>query len=276
LDGRAFVLQMMGFGCNVPAIMGTRVIRSRAMRLLSMLVIPFSLCSARLQVFVFIIAVILPGTQGAIALFLLYLMSFIVAFGVAGILSRNQNFQNHEPFVLELPPYRFPTIRQVISRVWNEMKTFVQRVTTFAIVAGIIVWTLNSFPVGSEGLDTLAGRLGILFQPIMSPIGINPLLTVSLIIGFVAKEVQISVLAVIYATSEHLLQGKLSETMTFTQGFSYCLFSLLYIPCLTTISTIWGETKSVRFTLLSLVFPLTLAWVISFIFYQGTHLFGLK
>ncbi|TVQ44925.1 MAG: ferrous iron transport protein B [Gloeocapsa sp. DLM2.Bin57] len=276
LDGRAFVLQMMGFGCNVPAIMGTRVIRSRSMRLLSMLIIPFSLCSARLQVFVFILAIILPGPQGAIALFLLYLLSFVVAFGVAAILSNNQHFQSREPFVLELPPYRFPTLKQVFWRVWNEMKHFVQRVTLFAIVGGTVIWLLSNFPADSEGLDTFAGRLGMIFDPIMSLIGINPFLTVSLLIGFIAKEVQISALATIYSLSDNdLLAAKLSETITFAQGFSYCIFSLIYIPCLTTISTIWGETRSVGFTILSLVFPLALAWVMSLLFYQGMRLVGL-
>ena len=255
--------------------MGTRVMRSRAMRLLSMLIIPFSLCSARLQVFVFILAIILPGPQGAIALFLLYLLSFLVAFGVAAILSNNQHFQSRDPFVLELPPYRFPTFKQVIVRVWNEMRTFVERVTIFSLVGGTIVWLLSNFPQGSEGLETFAGRLGLIFAPIMDLIGINPFLTVSLIIGFVAKEVQISALATIYALSDELLAARLSESITFAQGFSYCIFSLIYIPCLTTISTIWGETRSIRFTILSMVFPLTLAWVISFVFYQGSRLLGL-
>jgi ferrous iron transport protein B len=270
LDGRAFVLQMMGFGCNVPAIMGTRVMRSQAMRLLSMIIIPFSLCSARLQVFVFILAAILPGTQGAIALFLLYVMSFVVAFVVAALLSRNSGFKNNEPFALELPPYRFPTVRQVFLRVWSEMKCFIQRVTTFILVGTILMWILTNFPVNTTGLDTLAGKLGQIFAPIMGLIGINPFLTISLIFGFVAKEVQIGALAVVYGVGNEALQTQLSESLTFSQGFSYCLFSLLYIPCLTTISTIWGETRSLRFTVFSMLFPLTLAWVVSFSFY---HLF---
>ena len=131
LDGRAFVLQMMGFGCNVPAIMGTRVIRSRAMRLLSMLTISFSLCSARLQVFIFILAAVLPGVHGAVALFSLYLLSFASAFLTAAALSRSKTFRSTEPFVLELPPYRLPTLKQVWLRVWGEMQGFVRRTTRF-------------------------------------------------------------------------------------------------------------------------------------------------
>jgi len=272
LDGRAFVLQMMGFGCNVPAIMGTRVIRSRAMRLLSMLIIPFSLCSARLQVFIFILAAVLPGIHGAIALFLLYIFSFVIAFALSAILSRHKNFKSNEPFVLEIPPYRFPTIKQVLLRVWHEMKHFLGRVTTFVVLGTIVIWFLNNFPPGTEGIDTLAGQLGQFFAPIMEPIGINPYLTVSLIIGFIAKEVQIGALAVIYGLSDDTLGVKISESLTILQGFSYCLFSLLYIPCLTTISTIWGESKSVKFTVFSMIFPLVVAWIVCFIFYQGALL----
>jgi ferrous iron transport protein B len=270
LDGRSFVLQMMGFGCNVPAIMGTRVMRSRGMRFLAMLVIPFSLCSARLQVFVFILAAVLPGTQGAIALFLLYLMSFVTAFIVAALLSQFKYFQARDPFVLELPPYRFPTIKQVFLRVWGEMKAFVTRLSIFMIIGSSLIWFLTSFPEGSTGLETFAGRIGSFFQPLMNPLGINPFLTVSLIFGFVAKEIQIAALTVIYGLNDsEAVASQIQNTVTFAQGFSYCLFSLIYIPCLTTLGAIWGETKSVVYTTLSMVIPLLTAWLFSLIFYQG-------
>lgn len=275
LDGRSFVLQMMGFGCNVPAIMGTRVMRSRAVRLLAMLVIPFSLCSARLQVFVFILAAVLPGTSGAIALFILYLMSFATAFIVAAVLSKNKHFENRDPFVLELPPYRFPTIKQVWLRVWGEMKQFVTRLSMFMVIGTTLVWFLTTFPLGTEGLDTYAGQIGNFFAPLMKPLGINPFLTVSLIFGFVAKEIQIAALAVIYGLSDADLGVELSKTLTFAQGFSYCLFSLIYVPCLTTLGTIWGESRSLRFTILAVVIPFLVAWIFSFIFYQGFQLLGL-
>ncbi len=274
LDGRGFVLQMMGFGCNVPAIMGTRVMRSRALRLLTMMVIPFSLCSARLQVFVFILAAVLPHSQGAIALFLLYVMSFVAAFGTAALLSRFKTFQTREPFVLELPPYRLPTVTQILRRVWGEMQQFVTRLSLFMVIGTSLTWFLTSFPQGSTGLDTYAGQLGRLFQPLMNPLGINPFLTVTLIIGFVAKEVQIAALTVIYGLSDAGVTAELHKTMTFAQGFSFCLFSLLYIPCLTTIGTIWSESKSLGYTVLSVGLPLGLAWLISFVFYQGAVLMG--
>nr|WP_217650444.1 ferrous iron transport protein B [Spirulina major] len=269
LDGRAFVLQMMGFGCNVPAIMGTRVMRSRGMRLLSMLVIPFSLCSARLQVFVFILAAVFPNRQGAIALFCLYVMSFVSAFTLAALLSRFDYFQSRDPFVLELPPYRLPTIQQVFLRVWGEMKEFVARLSIFMVIGSSLIWFLTSFPQGSTGLDTFAGQLGGLFQPLMEPLGINPFLTVSLIIGFVAKEVQIAALTVLYGLNNHAMAVELGQTLTTAQGLSYCLFSLLYLPCLTTLGAIWSESKSVRYTAIAVIVPLVTAWLLSFMFYQG-------
>lgn len=243
LDGRTFVLQMMGFGCNVPAIMGTRVMRSRDLRLLSMLVIPFSLCSARLQVFVFILAAIMPDSRGAVALFLLYAMSFVAAFLTAAILSRFPAFQTRDPFVLELPPYRFPSLKQVFLRVWGEMRHFVTRLSIFMVIGSSLIWLLTNFPQGTEGLDTYAGQIGGWFQPLMNPLGINPFLTVSLIFGFVAKEVQVAALTVIYGLGDEGAAAEIARTVTFSQGFSYCLFSLLYIPCLTALGAIWGESK---------------------------------
>jgi ferrous iron transport protein B len=271
LDGRAFVLQMMGFGCNVPAIMGTRVMRSRTMRLLSMLIIPLALCSARLQVFVFILAAIFPNQNGVFALFALYMISFFVAFAVAAILSLSNQFKSQDPFVLELPPYRLPTIRQIIMKVWGEIKQFITKVTLFMLVGTSLIWLLTALPPGAEGLDTWAGQIGKIFSPIMDPIGINPFLTVSLIFGFVAKEVQLAGLSVIYGLNNDALGAKLGQDLTFSQGFSYCLFSLLYIPCLTTLSTIWGESRSIKFTIMSVLFSLITAWITSFIFYQGTQ-----
>lgn len=271
LDGRAFVLQMMGFGCNVPAIMGTRIMRSRTMRLLSMLIIPLALCSARLQVFVFILAAIFPNKNGVFALFILYIISFVVAFTVAALLNLSNQFKNQDPFVLELPPYRLPTIKQIITKVVGEIKQFITKVTLFMFIGISLIWILTSLPPGAEGLDTWAGQIGKFFSPIMDPIGINPFLTVSLIFGFVAKEVQLAGLAVIYGLNNDALGIKLGQDLNFIQGFSYCLFSLLYIPCLTTLSTIWGESRSIKFTIISVLFSLITAWITSFIFYQGAQ-----
>ncbi|MEM9542395.1 MAG: ferrous iron transport protein B [Cyanobacteria bacterium P01_E01_bin.42] len=272
LDGRSFVMQMMGFGCNVPALMGTRVMRSQNLRFLTMLTIPFSLCSARLQVFVFIIVATFPDGNGALALFSLYLLSFIAAIATAAIFQ--DTFPNNEPFILELPPYRWPTGRQVALRGWGEVRTFLSRASGFITFGCIAVWSITSLPVGAIGLDTIGGHIGTFLSPIMQPIGIDPFLTLALIFGFIAKEIVIGSLAVIYSLGALEVSDRITETVTFAQGYSFCIFCLLYTPCLTTIVTLFNEAKSWGFTLLSLFYSLALAWLGSFLFYQGAGLLG--
>jgi ferrous iron transport protein B len=268
LDGRSFVLQMMGFGCNVPALMGTRIMRSQALRFLTMLTITFSLCSARLQVFVFIIAATFRNQQGATVLFSLYIFSFLAALGCAFLLK--DQFKNEEPFVLELPPYRFPTFKQIIMRGWGEMMHFLKRASGFIIFGCVGVWFLTNLPLNTTGLDTFGGQLGNFLSPIMKPIGIDPYLTLALIFGFIAKEVVIGALPVIYNLNITEVSQYIGENVTWIEAYSFCLFCLLYTPCLTTLVTLFNEAKSWRFTLFSLVFSLMFAWVISFIFYQGS------
>ena len=197
LDGRSFVMILMGFGCNVPALMGTRVMRSRALRLLTMLVIPLSLCSARLQVFIFITAALFSPKAAPLVLFSLYLVSFSAAFLTAILFKRR--LVSHEPFVLELPPYRFPTLRQMVLRGWHEVRHFLHRATKFIVAGVVLVWLLTHFPSGvAPGSSaTWAGDIGALLGPILDPVGINHQLAIALIFGFVAKEIVIGSLAVI-------------------------------------------------------------------------------
>lgn len=272
LDGRSFVMQMMGFGCNVPALMGTRVMRSQNLRFLTLLTIPFSLCSARLQVFVFIIAATFPNKNGAFVLFSLYLLSFIAAIATAAFFQGT--FPHNEPFILELPPYRLPTAKQVALRGWGEVRTFLSRASGFITFGCIAVWSITSLPVGAVGLETIGGHIGTFLSPIMQPIGIDPYLTLALIFGFIAKEIVIGSLAVIYGLGALGVSDRIAETVSFARGYSFCIFCLLYTPCLTTIVTLFNEAKSWRFTLLSLVYSLILAWLGSFLFYQGVQLLG--
>lgn len=276
LDGRAFVMQMMGFGCNVPALMGTRVMRSRPLRLLSMLIIPFSLCSARLAVFVFIIAAVFPASQGPLVLFSFYIISFVAAFLAAAVFSRSKQFKNTEPFVLELPPYRVPTLRQVWLRGYGELREFLKRATNFIILGTAAVWFLTNFPTDATGLDTWGGKLGELLQPIMAPIGINPYLTLALIFGFIAKEVVIGSLSTIYAMSSGLVAHQIATTVSPAAAYSFCLFCLLYTPCLTTVATVKAESRSWAFMIFSLAISLVYAWGISFIFYQSALFLGFR
>lgn len=277
LDGRGFVMQIMGFGCNVPALMGTRVIRSRSMRLLNMLIIPFSLCSARLAVFVFIIAAIFPDSYGWVILFFLYVLSFVSAFLAALLLKRHRHFVSVEPFVLELPPYRLPTLQQVLLRGWGEVRHFLKRATSFIVLGCMAVWFLTNFPVGATGLETWGGQLGNWLQPIMRPIGVDPYLTLALIFGFIAKEVVLGSLATIYAMSSNdLISQAIASTITPADAIGFCVFTLLYTPCLSTVATVRAESRSGRFTVFSLLFSLVYAWGMAYLFRHLALLMGLR
>ena len=325
LDGRSFVLLIMGFGCNIPAIMGARVMRSRSLRFLTILIMPFALCSARLTVFVFIIDALFDRTWGPLVLLSLYIISFLVALAT-GFLMKGQ-FANKEPFVIELPPYRFPTLQQIWLRGWGELREFLRRATGF-ITAGVVgVWLMSNLPqgtanpIGSAGLTLAIGvplvfgmvtggdavkaflqqagvwiivgvlavllltnlpgtgdqsyavRLGEFFAPVLSPIGIPEELTIALIFGFIAKEIVVGSLATIYSLSDpNAIQATIAQTISPIQAYSFMLFCLLYSPCVATLATIRSEAKNVSFTFFSVVYGLVLAWVVSFIFYQGANL----
>jgi len=274
LDGRGFVMLLMGFGCNVPALMGTRVMRSRSLRLLTMLIIPFSLCSARLQVFVFITAALFSPAAAPVVLFSLYLFSFGAAI-LTALLFKGR-YQNNEPFVLELPPYRFPTLRQMLLRGWQEVSHFLRRATKFIVAGVVLVWLLTNLPPAATpgGTDTIAGMIGSLLHPLFAPIGIDEQLTIALIFGFVAKEIVIGALAVIYGQVGDALGSALAQQLDWVQAYSFMLFTLIYTPCLSAIATLRNEAKSTRFAAFVIVWSLALAWLVSFLFYQSARALG--
>jgi ferrous iron transport protein B len=268
LDGRSFVMILMGFGCNVPAVMGTRVMRSRPHRLLSMLVIPFSLCSARLQVFLFLIAAVFTPQHAPWVLFGLYLTSFATAILTALIFKGK--YHSTEPFVIELPPYRLPTLMQIWLRGWQEVRHFLRRATQMIVIGVVCVWILTHVPFNATpaGPDTLAGMLGNLLHPLLAPIGIDNKLTVALMFGFIAKEILIGAFAVIYGMQGDALGAHMASQMDWMQAVSFMIFTLVYTPCVSTIAAIRAESKSAKFTLFSVGWSLVLAWGASFIFYQ--------
>lgn len=271
LDGRSFVLQVMGFGCNVPSIMGTRVIRDRGMRLLAMLCIPFALCQARLTVFVFLVGVFFsrPWWAPGLVLFGFYLLSFAAAI-ITGLIFKRV-YPSQEAFVLELPPYRTPSLKTVVRRGWSAMLNFFVTTRVFIIAGAAAIWVLTHLPPGAAeaGRQTLAGGIGTFLHPLLGPIGLNPDLSVSLFFGFIAKEILLGALAVIYRTSEAHLAGSVQAAITPLQALSYMTFVLLYTPCLGTIAAQLKESKSRLFALTSLSWSLGLAWLMALIVYQG-------
>ncbi|MEB3334453.1 MAG: ferrous iron transport protein B, partial [Cyanobacteriota bacterium] len=273
LDGRSFVLQVMGFGCNVPSIMGTRVIRDRGMRLLAMLCIPFALCQARLTVFVFLVGVFFPRPWWApgVVLFAFYLLSFAAAV-ITGLLFKRV-YPSREAFVLELPPYRAPSVSTVLRRGWTSMLNFFVTTRVFIIVGATAIWFLTHVPPGAaaSGQPTLAESIGSALHPLLGPIGLNPELSVSLFFGFIAKEILLGALAVIYHTTEAQLAGSVRAAITPLQALSFMTFVLLYTPCLGTIAAQLKESRSRAFALISLAWSLGLAWSLALVVYQGGH-----
>jgi ferrous iron transport protein B len=274
LDGRGFVMMLLGFGCNVPALMGTRVMRSRPLRLLSMLIIPFSLCSARLQVFLFMTTAMFTKAQAPVVLFSLYLMSFLAAFGSAFILRRR--LASNDPFVLELPPYRLPTLSQVMLRGWHEVRHFLRRASTFIIIGVVLVWFLTHYPQATPpgGPESLAGMMGEWLSPLLNPIGIGTQMAVILVFGFVAKEIVLGSMVAMTGLEGPALVGYLSSNMDWVQAYSFMLFVLLYTPCLSTVATMRSESRSWGYATFSVVWALVLAWLASFAFYQTARLLG--
>ena len=274
LDGRGFVMMLMGFGCNVPALMGTRIMRSRPLRLLTMLVVPFSLCSARLQVFLFLTTALFTPKQAPLVLFSLYVVSFLAALGSA-FLARKR-LQSNEPFVLELPPYRLPTARHVALRGWQEVRHFLRRASKFIIAGVVLVWLLTHYPSATPpgGPGSLAGMLGQWLEPVLQPIGISAMMAVILIFGFVAKEIVLGSLVAMTGLEGGALSQFLSQNMDWVQAYSFMLFVLLYTPCLSTVATLHNESRSWKFATVSILWSLALAWAASFIFYQTARLLG--
>lgn len=274
LDGRSFVMLLMGFGCNVPALMGTRVMRSRALRLLTMMTIPFSLCSARLQVFIFITAALFSPQHAPLVLFSLYLMGFATAILTALLFKRK--FASAEPFVLELPPYRLPTLMQLWLRGWQEVRHFLNRASKFIIIGVVLVWALTHLPPGvtEASPQSFAGILGNWLTPVLNPLGIDTQMAIALLFGFVAKEIVIGALAVIYGMEGEALTRQIALNMDWVQAYSFMLFTLIYTPCLSTIATLRTESRSNLYTVGTVFWSLGLAWAVSFVFYQGARALG--
>jgi ferrous iron transport protein B len=276
MDGRSFVMLLMGFGCNVPALLGTRVIRSKGLRYLTMLTIPFSLCSARLQVFVLFIAAMFTTAQAPWVLFSLYVVSILMAM-LTSILFKKQ-YVNVDAFVLEIPPYRLPTLHQMVLKGWQEVRHFLIRTTRFIMLGVLLIWVLTHFPQGATpgSLETWAGQLSQWMSPLLKPLGINEQLTLALVFGFVAKEVVIGALAVIYGHEGQALIDAIVHNMDWISAYSFMLFALIYTPCVSTIATIRNETKSWAFTALAVAWPLCVAWLVSFAFYQSAVWLSLR
>ena len=273
LDGKAFINVLLGFGCNVPAIMGTRILSSQYNRIITMMIIPFTLCSARLQVFLFVAGILFAPSVAPWIIFGFYLFSFLMVILVGLLLKKVQFAGEPEPFIMEIPPYRLPTVKTVALRAWEEMKAFLNRASTLIVLGVIAVWLLTNLPPGAAtgSPETWAVKIGKFVEPVFHPLGIEWQQIIALLFGFIAKEIVIGSLAIVY-NGDPVRQ--IAALVTPLQGISFMIFTLLYTPCVATISAIRAESQSWRITAFTIALGLTLAWISSFLFYQLGSLLG--
>jgi len=319
LHGKSFIPLLMGFGCNVPAIMATRTLESRKDRILTMLVIPFMSCSARLPVYTLLIAAFFPRNQGLI---LLSIYAVGVLIGIfSSVLMKKFFFRKEEaPFVMELPPYRIPTAKSVVRHMWGKGVQYLKKMGSVILIASVIVWALMTYPKNldyAQDYDSMRqsvdlsmlpdetkeerlyeidieeaaehqeksyiGRLGHFIEPAIRPLGFDWRIGVSLISGFAAKEIVVSMMAVL-ANSEEDEEATFTENLqnlTYSSGpqkgqkvftplvaYTMMIFILLYFPCIAAIVAIRREAGW-RWAVFSVIYTTALAWILSFLVYQG-------
>ncbi len=295
LHGKSFIPLVMGFGCNVPAIMATRTIESRSSRLITVLINPFISCSARLPVYILFIGTFFPRYVGW-AFLILYILGIAVAFITAKLL-RKLHFKDDEtPFVMELPPYRIPTIKATCRHMWNKAEQYLRKMGGIILVASVIVWALNYYPrpdvegeltpqqAVEQQADSYMGRFGRAISPVLEPLGFNWKVTIALISGTAAKELIISTLGVLYAGGDETpetLSHKLTQVDAVTGhsdftplvAASFLVFVALYVPCIASITAVSKETGSWKWGLFSVVYNTLVAWICSFLVFQVGSLF---
>ncbi|WP_462408884.1 ferrous iron transport protein B [Neobacillus sp. Marseille-QA0830] len=279
LNGKAFIPMMIGFGCNVPGIMAARTIETPRERLLTILLTPLMSCSARLPVYALFVGAFF-AEQKAFVVLSMYVLGIVVALTLAKIFSSTMLKSETSLFVIELPPYRLPQFQSLWRSTWDKGKGFVRKAGTFIFAGSVFIWLLSYAGPGGLKVDmdhSFLAAIGGIFAPILEPIGFGTWqASASLITGFLAKESIISTMNIIYfAPNDASLQGLLSNFYTPLSAYSFMVFILLYIPCLATTATIYKETGSKKWTAFALGYALVIAYVLSFIIYQGGKLFGL-
>ena len=290
LHGKSFIPLIMGFGCNVPAVMATRTIESRRSRIITMMILPFMSCSARLPIYIMIAGTFFSLQYRSWVLLSLYAVGILMSVIFSKIFSSMVIRGEDTPFVMELPPYRWPTPKATWRHTWEKGKEYLKKMGGIILVASIIVWALGYFP-HNESLpqeqqqeQSYIGRMGKTIEPLFIPQGFNWKLDVSLLAGIGAKEIVASTIGVLYSGDDtfgdedsfsddnerysRLHQAMLSEGINPLSAYAYLIFILLYFPCVATIAAIRNETGSWRWALFAACYTTVVAWIASALTYQ--------
>lgn len=298
LHGKSFIPLLIGFGCNVPALMATRTLEHRRDRLITMAAIPFMSCSARLPVYLLLIGAFFPGPRGATVLFALYLLGIALAAATAFALDRLVFREEAAPFVMELPPYHTPTGKGIVIHMWQRAFAFVKKAGTVILAATVVVWFLCHYPrpqaqslerlrgAGEAALaaatlkNSYAARLGRAVEPLLAPLGFDWRIGTSLLAGFAAKEVVVSTMATLWSSGGQSeggfqLRQALQRDPLFRPPVALALmvFTLLYLPCLSTFTMLRRESGSYLFSLAITAYTTAVAWGLAFLVYRVSSLF---
>jgi ferrous iron transport protein B len=290
LHGKSFIPMIMGFGCNVPAVMATRTIESRKSRIITMLIIPLMSCAGRMPVYVLIAGAFFPHHAGLVLLGL-YALGILLAVLAAKVMSRF--FKDDDlPFVMELPPYRIPTGRSIFRHTWEKGRQYLQKMSGIILICSVVIWFLGYFPnhdayssVKEQQEHSFIGYVGKTMEPVLEPLGFDWRMGVGIVAGVGAKELVVSTLGVMYADeepvaagqpqpgSETRLQKALVRSVTPAGALAYMVFILLYFPCIATFVAIKNESGGWKWAIITAVYTIILAWVAAFITFRIASLF---
>ncbi len=276
ISGQSFIPMILGFGCNVPAIMAIRTIKSRKERLIGIMVNSFMSCGARLPVYALFCSIFFPK-NAVWVIMLLYLAGIVVAFAASRVLSMIIPDDEQASLIIELPPYRVPYIGNMVKHAWFHTKEFIKRAGTIILGSVIIIWALASLPLGVEygSEQSLIGSIGKLIAPLFGPLGFGDwTYAIALIFGFVAKEVIIGTLATIHGGGEEVLATILPNSISPLGALAFLFFVLLYVPCVATVAVIQKETGKWQYALVQIGMNLTVAWLVAWLVYHGGKLLG--
>ena len=280
LTGRSFVPMLMGFGCTVPAVMATRTLENERDKRLTVLITPFMSCSAKMPVYALFISAFFAKNK-PLVIFSIYLLGIAIAILAGFVLKRTVLKGENSTFVMELPPYRLPTLRGLCIHIWERLKDFLLKAGTVLLVASIIIWFLQSFSTSldmvSDSSDSILAAIGTAIAPVFAPLGFGFWqASVALVSGLAAKETVVSTFGILFGTADEASSvAALNSVFTPLSAFSFLVFVLLYIPCFAALSAIRREMRSAKWTAFAIVMQLAVAWVASFIVYQGGRLLGL-
>lgn len=281
LHGKSFIPLIMGFGCNVPAIMASRTIENRKNRLVTMLVTPLMSCSARLPIYMLLVGAFFPN-NASLVLLVIYAIGILLAVVMARLFCRFLVKGDNTPFVMELPPYRMPTSKTIFRHTWEKGVQYLRKMGGIIMVASIVIWALGYYPnhdgygsVEEQQENSYIGRIGKAMEPVIEPLGFDWKLGIGILSGIGAKELVVSTLGVLYADDAEADAVSLGERIPTTPlvAFCYMVFVLIYFPCIATLAAIKGESGGWKWALFTGLYTTVLAWLASFVIYQVGSMF---